>query len=418
MLQQRPTIGNLYLVGPLVIPAREALTCVIHFAFFGGGGGNPRTSRLSRTRALDSWRRRKLAFEPLEDRSLLSVCVWNGSVNNHWATAGNWDVAPQPGDQLQFPGTASTSTRQMCNDFPAGTSFQSIELDGDNFSLTGNDLAVTGSISVASGVSGSTISLNVALAGPVAVNVADTALTISGNLSGSNYLTKAGSGTLTLSGANSYSGGTLITDGTLQVGNDAALVQCGNGLLVDGANAELDLNGHNVNIGQLGLINGSITSATSASITATSYVVESGTIAVDLYGSDAPMLKGTAGSVTLSGANDYTGPTTIHAGTLQFDGPDAWSPVFSNSAGTDIRDGRLVLDYSSVGSTSDPQSDVQTDLTASYAASPHFSPSGTHKISSSTAVWPSTALGWADNTTSQQVTIARLSTATPISTAS
>ncbi len=50
---------------------------------------------------------RRLSFEPLENRSLLSVTtrVWDGGsmVDNNWMTPANWvgDEAPQPGDALQ-----------------------------------------------------------------------------------------------------------------------------------------------------------------------------------------------------------------------------------------------------------------------------------------------------------------------------
>ncbi len=246
---------------------------------------------------------------------------------------------------------------------------------------------------------------NVALANHITITVTDTTLLISGNISGSNYLTKDGSGTLTLSGTNSYSGGTVIDDGTLSVGNAAALVQCGNGLLVNGSGAVLDLNGNSITVGQVGLIDGSIinSSQAPATLTGSEYVVLNGSIInVPLGGNNAPLLKGTTGAVTLSGANAYTGLTTVYAGTLQLDGPNAWNPVL-NGGGADVQDGKLVLDYSG-NLSSDPASTVQADLDASHAVNPMFS-SG--KIYSSTAATTSTDVGCADNTTSHQVTIAR-----------
>ncbi len=347
-------------------------------------------------------------MEPLEDRSLLSVCIWTGGgTSPNWNNADNWvndqqppaHVTPQAGNQLQFTGTPPSGG--TVNDFPDGTSFESIDFASDDFALAGNAITLTGGIAIASGVTGSTISLNVALAGPLTVDVADTTLAISGSLSGSNYLTKSGAGTLSLAGANTYSGGTVIGDGTLKVENDAALVECGNGLLVNGENAVLDLNGHNVTVGAVGLINGSIQSTTAASITATSYVVMNGSIDVGLHGTNAPLIKGAASTVTLSGTNDYTGPTTVYAGQLTLVGSDAWNPVLTG--GGDIQDGKLVLDYSTSPS-SDQASDVSGDLTAGYGATSKFS---TGPIHSSTAAFTSTALGWADNATSQQVTIAR-----------
>ena len=44
-------------------------------------------------------------------------------------------------------------------------------------------------------------------------------MTYGGVVSGTGSLTQAGSGTLILTGANTYSGGTTISAGTLQIGN-------------------------------------------------------------------------------------------------------------------------------------------------------------------------------------------------------
>ena len=49
------------------------------------------------------------------------------------------------------------------------------------------------------------------------------AATLSGVVSGTAGLEKAGLGTLTLSGTNDYTGGTLVSDGVLAVASDAAL---------------------------------------------------------------------------------------------------------------------------------------------------------------------------------------------------
>jgi autotransporter-associated beta strand protein len=48
-------------------------------------------------------------------------------------------------------------------------------------------------------------------------------LTLSGNLSGAGPITKSGPGLLVLSGSNCYGEGTIVTAGTLEVMNSAAL---------------------------------------------------------------------------------------------------------------------------------------------------------------------------------------------------
>ncbi len=59
-------------------------------------------------------------------------------------------------------------------------------------------------------------------------------VTLSGALSGVGGLTKTGSGVLRLTGANSYSGGTVIAGGTLVVGSDGNLGDTGGGLSISG----------------------------------------------------------------------------------------------------------------------------------------------------------------------------------------
>ncbi len=72
-----------------------------------------------------------------------------------------------------------------------------------------------------------------------------TALTYGGilanNGSGSGSLTLTDSGTLVLSGSNSYSGGTTISSGTLQVGNGGTTGTLGSGAVIDNAALFIDL---------------------------------------------------------------------------------------------------------------------------------------------------------------------------------
>ncbi|EGY1541344.1 autotransporter outer membrane beta-barrel domain-containing protein, partial [Salmonella enterica] len=98
-------------------------------------------------------------------------------------------------------------------------------------------------------------------------------------ISGSGQVVKSGDKMLTLSGANSYSGGTLISDGTLVASNVEAL---GTGDVTNNATLELNTGGDFDN-----------------AISGSGQVVKSGDK-----------------TLTLSGANSYTGGTTISGGTL------------------------------------------------------------------------------------------------------
>ncbi|WP_171817309.1 two-partner secretion domain-containing protein [Sulfuritalea hydrogenivorans] len=145
-------------------------------------------------------------------------------------------------------------------------------------------------------------------------------LTLSGIIGdgGSAYkLSKEGAGTLVLGGANSYTGLTTVSAGTLAYG--AADVIATGGVTVDGASAILALGlNHSDSVGTVTVANGgSITGTGTSALTSTgSFEMQSGSVSAILAGSGIALNKTTAGTVTLSGANTYTGITTVSAGTL------------------------------------------------------------------------------------------------------
>ncbi|KUC32207.1 ShdA, partial [Salmonella enterica subsp. enterica serovar Derby] len=122
-------------------------------------------------------------------------------------------------------------------------------------------------------------------------------------ISGSGQVVKSGDETLTLSGANSYTGGTTISGGTLVASNVEAL---GSGDVTDNATLELNTGGDFDN-----------------AISGSGQVVKSGDE-----------------TLTLSGTNTYTGGTTISGGTL--------IATHVNALGTGAIDNRasLLLDAS------------------------------------------------------------------------
>ena len=149
---------------------------------------------------------------------------------------------------------------------------------------------------------------------------------------------KVGSGKLTLSGGNTYSGGTTISAGTLALGNVAALGGSSAGTLsVNGG--VLDLAGYSPTAASnlsLNLSGGSIVnSGATATLTATAYNVQNGSIAANLGGAASGLTKTTSGLVTLSGSNTYGGATAVSAGTLALGaaGSIASSPTISIGSG-------------------------------------------------------------------------------------
>ncbi|EHO1656625.1 fibronectin-binding autotransporter adhesin ShdA [Salmonella enterica] len=160
-------------------------------------------------------------------------------------------------------------------------------------------------------------------------------------LSGSGSLVKTGTGELTLSGDNSYSGGTTITDGTLtadhadslgsgDIDNSGVLqvgegelenTLSGSGSLVKTGTGELTLSGDNTYSGGTTITGGTLT-ADHADSLGTGAIANSGVLQVGegelentLSGSGSLVKTGT-GELTLSGDNSYSGGTTISDGTL------------------------------------------------------------------------------------------------------
>jgi len=132
---------------------------------------------------------------------------------------------------------------------------------------------------------------------------------------GSGSLTKAGAGSLTLNAAGTYTGGTIVSGGTLLLGNAGALGSSSGALTINGGT--LDLGGlSGISVGTLTLAGGTLANGT---ITGTSYAFQSGTESANavLAGTSA-LTKTTAGLLTLAGANTYSGGTNINAGTINF----------------------------------------------------------------------------------------------------
>ena len=155
--------------------------------------------------------------------------------------------------------------------------------------------------------------------------------------SGTGTLNKTGDGTLFLSGANTYTGGTNITAGTVQLGANQTIPSTGPVTISGGST--LDMQTFNDTVGLVTLQSGSIIG--SGTLTGSSYVVESGSASAPLAGTGT-MTKNTTGTVTLSGNNTFTGSTTVNGGTLTV-ASSSGSALGSTSSVTVNSGGTLLL---------------------------------------------------------------------------
>ena len=144
------------------------------------------------------------------------------------------------------------------------------------------------------------------------------AAAIRDNAGGASAPTMAGSGTLVLSGTNTFSGNTLVNSGTLVLANPQSLPQStlvANGGAVGFGGLGSAMLGGLAGPGTLALAN----SASSALALSVGNNSANTTFSGMLQGPGS-LTKVGSGTLLLSGPNTYTGPTTISQGKLVVDG--------------------------------------------------------------------------------------------------
>ena len=322
-----------------------------------------------------------------------AIRYWEGGTGNwvnsssplysKWSTVigGTTDPTSQPGssDDLIFnttAGAASDNVISHSNGNRAALSLTFNTSGTSNFRAGGASTAAStltigsGGITLNSGSGAVTIgqtpgtygSITVALgANQIWTNNSTSTLTVTGAVTGaSRNLTKAGTGTVRLNGANTYSGTTSVTGGILQIGNYAGLddtssitvsgggnlqlVQVGSGATTNSISKSLSLAGTLSTAGGTSSNTLALTWAGAVTLAGNSTISNNGNSSITLSNSVdlgshqltfqadgtgsqiSGSLSGTGGSLvktsaqvlTLSGTNTYTGTTTISSGRLQF----------------------------------------------------------------------------------------------------
>jgi len=159
-------------------------------------------------------------------------------------------------------------------------------------------------------------------------------------------LVKAGTGTVALDAADTFTGGTTLNAGTLVLGNATALGAATNAALTFGASSTgiLSLNGNSITLTDLNT-NATVgtpiiqsNSTTAGTDTLTVNTVNSDTFAGVIRNGLSRLMgvtKAGTGTLTLSGNNTYTGATIVTAGTLIVNGS------LSGAYGVDAQGGTL-----------------------------------------------------------------------------
>jgi fibronectin-binding autotransporter adhesin len=220
--------------------------------------------------------------------------IWQAAASDSWTQiAGDINAPYANGSFAIF--SAAPGTVTVDNSLGAVTA-SGMQFASNGYLITGGDIALVGpqsQISVGDGTG----------------DGASMTATIASNLTGATQLEKTDLGTLVLSGTNSYTGGTLITAGTLRVSNDANLGDATGAIGFDGGtlNTTTDITSSR-NVGLTGT--GNILTAAGTTLSLTGLVSGTGALT-----------KSGTGTLVLSGdSSGYTASTSVVGGTLAVDG--------------------------------------------------------------------------------------------------
>ncbi len=273
--------------------------------------------------------------------------TWDGDTSADWGTAANWDTGvPVAGDDVVFPDLAYGTNPPYNPTIPAGgascltitfnntTAVTTLTLNG---TLTiGNNGAITlngtrnATITGAAGIAAQGVLTVTNNAGTQTIEINCSDITCSGSqyidFHGTDYISIhaiiPGDNDIRLNmnnwgqwvrlyGSNSYTGSTIITQGTL--------VTSGADVIPDSSPVSMGANGYiyvsqNETIGELsgsGIIelNNTLTVSNTADITFDGTITGTGTFT-----------KSGTGALTLNGNNNYNGTTRVTGGTLNVNG--------------------------------------------------------------------------------------------------
>ncbi|MEI6676775.1 MAG: autotransporter-associated beta strand repeat-containing protein, partial [Verrucomicrobiota bacterium] len=163
---------------------------------------------------------------------------------------------------------------------------------------------------------------------------------LAGSLGGGGGLTKTGAGTLTLGAANIYGGTTVISAGTLRLGDNFALQ---NSVLDTSGSGALDVT--SVNTPTLGGLSGGNNLALPSNVTALTLRPGTGVTATYSGGLSGSLMltKTGAGTQVLAGSNNYGGGTAVTTGSLLVNGAN------TGSGAVNIASGATLGGYGSIG---------------------------------------------------------------------
>jgi autotransporter family porin len=186
-------------------------------------------------------------------------------------------------------------------------------LTGAN-TYTGGTTIHAGTLQIGNGGTTGSVTGDIANNATLAFNRSD-AVNYANVISGSGNLIKDGAGVTTLTGVNTYTGGTTINAGTLALSGNGNLTTTA--ALSIGSGAAFDISGANGNR-TIGALSGAAGSNVVLGSNTLSFGDSTNTTFGGVINGSGSLVKQGSGTAIISGANAYTGNTTIDGGVLQF----------------------------------------------------------------------------------------------------
>ena len=223
---------------------------------------------------------------------------------------------------LTISGASAASSGSLTKTGPGTLALAGTHAYTGETAITGGTLAIGsggsgGSIGTTSGVA---LSNNATIAFNQSSNQSSSAA-FSPVISGTGSLVKNGTGALTVSGDNTFVGSTTVSGGTLVMGHANALGNASNPLVLSGTGT-LNLNGNSLSVSSLSGSAGTIESGVTGPVTVTVNASGNSTFSGGIQDGSGTvgLTKNGSGSLTLAGANAYTGTTAVNAGKLVVNG--------------------------------------------------------------------------------------------------
>ncbi len=289
----------------------------------GGAFSVGRTIRLPTSNTTDSGTRMLSLGGNTADASTFSGNVILGSSSSAGRSV---TLTAAEGGQVTFSGVIQNPTSMDATTYTVTKSGAGTVVLTNTNTYTGATAIEAGTLQIGSGGTGgalstsSTITNNATLAFNRSNGVTQ-GTNFNSVIEGTGQVVQFGGGTLTLNGANSYSGGTVVNAGSLTMANGATgALGATTGSLTVNSGGMLNMGNNSLTVGNLTGTGGTIQGGANGTRTLT---IGNGNATggnfqgVIANGSGTQSLTKTGtGTITLSGANTYTGTTTISGGTL------------------------------------------------------------------------------------------------------